>query len=314
MRTVLVRRVTAAVLVGAALLGSACSGQAHGSDDGRVHLVVTTSILGDVVKNLVGDDARVDVLMPPGTDPHEFAASARQVVAMRDADLLVINGLGFEAGLTDAIQAAEDDGARVITAVEGTDALPLGAEPDRHDGERPLDPHFFTDPVRMAEVTDYLAGQLAARVASLDATALHNRAEGYVARLRELDADVTRILSVVPAGRRVLVTNHEVFGYFAARYHFTVLGAVIPGGSTLAGPSAADLHRLAALIHKADVPAIFAETSSPTRLAEALAAEGAGPVEVVQLYSESLGPAGSDGSTYIDMVRTNASLIAGALG
>jgi len=87
---------------------------------------------------------------------------------------------------------------------------------------------------------------------------------------------------------------------------------VIPGGTTLAEPSAADLADLADLIDQRDVPAIFADTSSPTRLADALAAEGA-DVAVVELYSESLGEPGSDGDTYIKMMRANAERIAAAL-
>ena len=109
------------------------------------------------------------------------------------------------------------------------------------------------------------------------------------------------------------MTNHDVFGYFADRYGFEVLGAVIPGGSTLAEPSASDLADLAALMVARHVPAVFADASSPARLAEALAAEGA-DVTVVELYTESLGPAGSAGDTYIGMMRTNAERIAAALG
>jgi len=102
-------------------------------------------------------------------------------------------------------------------------------------------------------------------------------------------------------------------GYFADRYDFEVLGAVVPGGSTLAEPSAADLAGLAALIEARAVPAIFADTSSPSRVVAALAAESGG-VEVVRLYSESLGSAGSGADTYVGMVRTNAERIAAALG
>ncbi|MFP5255386.1 MAG: metal ABC transporter solute-binding protein, Zn/Mn family, partial [Acidimicrobiia bacterium] len=90
------------------------------------------------------------------------------------------------------------------------------------------------------------------------------------------------------------------------------LGVIIPGGSTLAEPSAADLTDLAAAIERAGVPALFAETSSPARLAEALAGEGA-DVEVVELFTESLGEAGSGADTYLGMVRTNAQRIADAL-
>ena len=289
------------MLVSALMAATAACGDddSTGSSDGRPRLVVTTNILGDVVRNLVGDEAQVEVVMPPNADPHDFAPSARQAQAMREADVLVVNGLGFEAGLVDTVDAAEGDGVPVLTASDASDPL---------EG----DPHFFTDPAQMVQVAAALADDLAARVDELDTQAFREHAEAYVAELEALDAEVEEILAAVPAERRVLVTNHDVFAYFADRYGFEVLGAIIPGGSTLAEPSAADLDDLAALVTDAGVPAIFADTSSPTRLADALAAEGA-DVAVVELYSESLGDAGSDGATYVDMVRANARRIADAL-
>jgi zinc/manganese transport system substrate-binding protein len=110
------------------------------------------------------------------------------------------------------------------------------------------------------------------------------------------------------------VTNHDVFAYFADRYGFEVIGAVIPSTSTQAEPSAGDLDALATTVRQAGVPAIFADTASPRRLADALAAEAGSDVTVVPLYSESLGPPGSDGATYAGMMRTNATRIADALG
>src|SRR5690606_19623413 len=107
-------------------------------------------------------------------------------------------------------------------------------------------------------------------------------------------------------------TNHEVLGLFADRFGFQILGVIIPGGSTLAEPSAADLEALAEAIEEAGVPAIFAETSAPSRLADALAAEGT-DVEVVELYTESLGADGSGAETYLGMIRTSADRIAAAL-
>ena len=311
MRTVL-RRVTVAVAV---LAGSAACSDGTAEDDGEAHIVVTTSILGDVVQNLVGDAAEVDVIMPPGSDPHDFAPSAQQAKALRDADILVVNGLGFEAGLVDTIEAAEADGVRVVTATDGVERLP-SAEAGRAGGEEHEegdDPHFFTDPRRMRDAAAHIAAELAEHVDGLDAPAVDERVEQYLADLDALDAEVERILAAVPRERRTLVTNHEVFGYFADRYDFEVLGAIVPGGTTLAEPSAADLADLAREIDEAGVPAIFAETSAPSRLADALAAEGT-DVEVVELFSESLGEADSEGGTYADMMRTNAARIAAALG
>ncbi len=284
----------------AGLLAAVLAGCGDESGSSEPAVVVTTSILGDVVRNLVGEDVEVEVLMPAGVDPHAFAPSARQAAALRGADVLVQNGAGFEAGLADTLDAAADDGAVLVTAADGVDLL---AD----------DPHFFTDPRRMRAAAQHIASELAEHVDGLDADELQARTDRYLRALDDLDRDVAATLGAVPADRRTLVTNHEVFAYFAERYGFEVLGAVVPGGSTLAEPSAADLADLAAAIDAADVPAVFAETSSPARVAEALAAEGT-DVEVVELYSEALGEAGSDGSTYLDMVRSNARRIAEALG
>ncbi len=299
-RTVLVIGVVALVAAG-------CGTDGDESVDSGPHVVVTTSILGDVVENLVGDAAEVEVVMPPNADPHDFAASARQAASMRTADALVINGLGFEEGLLDTIEAAEDDGVPVITATAAIEPLPLGEGEAAKD-----DPHLFTDPVRLRQAADLIADQLQTIIPELDTPAVDTRVGRYLAALDALDAEVERRLAGIPSEDRVLVTNHEVFGYFADRYDFVVLGVIIPGGSTLAEPSAEDLADLAREIDERGVPAIFAETSSPARLADALAAEGAG-VEVVELYSESLGEPGSPGDTYIGMVRTNAERIAAAL-
>lgn len=315
MRTVLaregLRRRAGAAAVAALALGAAACGSESALDreggeagSGSAEVVVTTNVLGDVVRNLVGDDATVSVVMPPASDPHDFSPSAREVAAMREAAVIVVNGRGFEEGLLDTVEAAEADGAVVVAA---TDGLPDAGE---HDQE--TDAHFFTDPVLMAAAVEHLAAQLRTQVPALDTESFDDRVAGYLADLAALDAEVDELLAGVPEERRVLVTNHDVLGFFADRYGFEVLGVVIPGGSTLAEPSAADLAELARAVDETGVPAIFAETSSPSRLADALAAEGT-DVQVVELYTESLGEAGSGADTYLGMVRTNAERIAAAL-
>jgi zinc/manganese transport system substrate-binding protein len=301
-----------AVALAGALLAAACGGSdgAAGGDGGGPDVVVTTSILGDVVENLVGDAAEVEVIMPPNADPHDFQASARQAAALREADLVVVNGAGFEAGLEDAIDGAVDDGATVFAAVDHVDTLPAGEHADEGEG---VDPHFFTDPARMAAAAEALADALADNVPGFDDQAFRDRAGAYLDQLRALDAEVEATLAPVPAADRKLVTNHDVFAYFADRYGFTVVGTVIPAITTSAEPSAGELDELAATIEAEGVRAIFADTSSPEALAEALAAEVGGDVQVVELYSESLGGPGSEGGTYVDMIRTDATRIAGAL-
>jgi zinc/manganese transport system substrate-binding protein len=272
----------------------AACGADRAAGDERPDVVVTTNILGDVVQQVTGDLADVEVVMPLGADPHDFAPSTRQAEAMADADLLVVNGAGFEEGMAELIDA----GAPTFAFADHIELI--GG-----------DPHLWTDPARMATAVEALGERLAA-LDGIDADAVRARAAEYVTELEALDAEMEATLASVPADRRVLVTNHEVLAYFADRFDFDVLGAVIPSTTTGAQASAADLEELAALIGETGVPAIFAETTGSADLADVLADE-VGGVEVVELFTESLGDEGSGAETYIDMMRTNASLVAGAL-
>lgn len=321
MRSVLSWRRSAALVTGlaAVVVPIACGG-GGADEDTRPRVVVTTSILGDVVRKLVGrQPLDVEVIMAPGADPHEFAASARQAEAMAEADLLVVSGAGFEQGLRPVIDAARQSGTPTFVAADHVTLRPLGAEDghdhdaepadDDHAGE---DPHFWTDPLTFADALPALAEALAS-LDGVDPERIEYYTDIYVHALELLDARIVDRLASIPPERRVLVTNHEALGYFAERYGFEVVGTVIPSSATSAQPSAADLERLAAVIEEHQVPAIFAETSQPTQLAETLAAEVDTPVEVVALYTESLGEQGGEAGTYIEMMELNADRIAEAL-
>lgn len=181
-------------------------------------------------------------------------------------------------------------------------------DPD-HSGE---DPHFFTDPMRMAAAVDGIVDFLKDTVEFADPDAVDQSAAIYLAQLADLDTEVSEMVSSLPESGRVLVTNHQVFGYFADRYDFDVIGAVIPSGTTLDTTSGGDLTELADLIEANDVSAIFSDTSASDELIQTLADE-VGSIDVVALYTESLGAAGSDGGTYVEMVRTNSTRIVDAL-
>jgi zinc/manganese transport system substrate-binding protein len=287
------------VLALAACGGSGGGGGRVAAGAGRPTIVVTTSMLGDIVRNVVGDQADVEVVMPIGADPHEFSPSAHQAEAMAGADLLVVNGAGLEQSMHGVIDGADD----VFTFADHVDVRTL-------DGG--TDPHIWNDPHAMAAAVGAL-GAAAAALPGVDAAVVRQRAATYATTLDALDAEISALLAPIPADRRTLVTNHDSFGYFADRYDLRVIGAVIPSLSTGASASAADLERLAAVIEREGVPAIFAETTQPTKLADALAAEVGGDVEVVELYTESLGEPGSGADTYVGMMRTDAQRIAKAL-
>ncbi len=293
-------RAIAGLLVALAVTLGACGDDATG--DRPLRIVATTSILGDVAGAVAGDEAVVEVLMPVGTDAHAFQPSARQVASLSEAGLVVAVGLGLEEGLADVLANAASDGTAVLEIGPELRPRPLGSGPD---------PHVWMDPQRMGDA----AGLLAAELERLDpGGGWSARADTYRAGLDAADRTIAELLASVPAERRKLVTNHEALGYFADRYGFEVVGVVIPGGSTQAEPSSADLADLVATIEREGVPAIFAETSDPATLAESVAAEAGGEVAVVELYTESLGAPGSGADTLAGMLITDAERIAAALG
>jgi zinc/manganese transport system substrate-binding protein len=278
----------------------------------KLLVVATTTILGDVVKNVVGDDADVRTLIPRAADPHEFQASADQALLLRKADLVVANGLGLEEGLVDVLRAAREEGVAMLEVGPLVDPLPLTSGGGHADIGR-LDPHVWLDPLRMARAVELIGERLATVDTRFPDEHWHDRAAGYRQQILQVHTDIATQLQSVPPERRKLVTNHDAFGYFAARYEYEVVGVVIPGGSTAALPSAAEFATLAKVIREQKVPAIFVEETMPQTVARALAQEVGREVHLVTLYTGSLGPDGSGAETYLGLLQTNTRLIVEAL-
>jgi len=295
------RRLVAGALTAVALIGLV--GCAPAASD-RPTVVVTTNILGDIASNLVGDEIEVITLMPPNADPHSFELSAREAASMRSADLVISNGLGLEEGVQHHVDASAADGAPQFVAGDHIEVL------DYADADA-ADPHFWTDPTQTAHVVEALAPQLA-EIAGDPAT-VDTAAADYLAELAALDADMAAGLASIPEANRALVTNHHVFGYLARRYDIRILGAAVPGGTTLAAPSASDLKELVDAIDEAGVTTIFADSSQPDRLMQVLADEAGRDVRVESLFTESLAAAGEPGDTYLDMMRRNLQSITDGL-
>lgn len=287
----------------ALLAFAACSGQPGAEDRPRV--IVTTSILGDVVGRIGAQAIDLQVLIPSGVDPHDFSPSAQQVALISDASLVVAVGLGLEPGLIDVLEQARSEGIAVLELGPELDPLPFE--------EGGFDPHFWQDPRRMLTATALLASGLI-NDAGLDPEATSESAAAYGLEVETALLEAEAALSVVPADRRILITNHDAFGYFAERYGFEIIGTIIPGGSTLGEPSSAEMAELVRLIIENEVPAIFVENISSPDLATTLAAETGREVKVVELVSDALGEPGSATGSYIDLILFNARAIAGALG
>lgn len=276
-------------------------------------MVATTSILGDIVSAITGDRARVEVLIPTGVDPHEHQPSPREAARLRDARLIVANGLGLEAALQPLVDAARREGTAVVELGATVDTLPLGAHGDRAGHEArdrgARDPHFWTDPRRMVVAVDTLAVHLEALEPGLAAGAA-----AYVDRLRAVDEAIASQLAAIPEASRLLVTNHEALSYFADRYGFRIVGVVIPGGSTGAEPAPAALDALASTIRSLDVSAVFTDASSSPKVAAVVASEAGPGIRLVTLNTESLGAKGAPPATYLALIEELGTKIAAALG
>jgi zinc/manganese transport system substrate-binding protein len=263
-------------------LVSGCRAVNHINADVSKDIVVTYSILGSVVRDLVGDRAVVSVLIPNGQNAHEWEPSARDIEAVNNAGLVVQNGLGLESGLRHAIEIARQKGVPLFTATDYITARHIGAgegipgdDPDQAAGA--ADPHLWTDPVAMRDVVVALAAQLKARL-NLN---VDDRVAGLVSRLDGLNGELAAQASRLPDSHRRLVTGHESMGYFAARYGFKLIGAVVPGLTTEAEASAAELAALKQLIAENNVRAIFTELGTSAAVAEALGREtGARVIEL----------------------------------
>ena len=292
------------------------------SSSSTVSVVSTTTMLGSVVGDIVAcasPDSTAITLVPVGADPHDFSPSSAQVADMVTSDLVVANGLMLEAGLEDALENAESDGATVLAVAPLLDPIPFGGEhgddhgdEDEHgdeDGHGSEDPHFWFDMNRMATAVEIIGAELAEDNGDVFAECGSKIAD----QIRSAEQDVRTLLESVPADQRILVTDHDALGYLADVYGYEIAGTVIPSGTTLAEPSSADLVELVEVIEDEGVQVIFANTADPTTLADAIAAEAGSDVQVVTLFVGSLGGPGSGAEDYVSMMLTNAELISGAL-
>ncbi|MFD3707054.1 zinc ABC transporter substrate-binding protein AztC [Nocardia sp. NPDC058658] len=300
-------RRTARLFVAAALLIPLLAACTSGSE--RSGIVVTTNILGDLTKAVVGDAVPVTVLMQAGTDPHSFAISARQAADIERAALVVHNGLGLEEGVARHVLAAVEAGVPAIAVAEKAD--PIRYASDESVGQP--DPHFWTDPARVRMAVEAISAEVLAKVDGIDTGAVQANTQRYLGEIDQLDRWMTDRFAAIPAERRQLVTDHHVFGYLAQRFGFRVIGAVIPSGTTLASPSASDLDGLATAIRTAGVNAIFADSSAPDRLSRVLAEHTGLQVQVIALHTESLTSPGEGAATYLEMARANTDAIARGL-
>lgn len=289
---------TVAALAALLVLGATGCSPATKQGAGLPVIVATSSQTADFVRFIGGDAVKVYSVVKPGVDPHEYEPTPADLTTIRTAAVVVTNGVGLEPWFAKVRAASPPTGVVVIAS----DGVVL----------RSGDPHVWHDPANAKIMVTSIAAALGKALPDKNATFTANLT-AYIAQLDQLDADITA--QVASLTNRKLVTNHDAFGYFIDRYGFEFVGAVIPSFDTATELSTNDVQVLVKKIRALGVKAIFSESSLPPKTAQAVATEAG--VKVITgddaLYGDSLGPAGSDGDTYLKMMRHNVRTIVTAL-
>jgi zinc/manganese transport system substrate-binding protein len=294
----------------------ACQIPGPASRSSKPVVVVTHSILGDLARNVAGERVEVVVLVPAGADAHTFQPSPAEATALARATLVLENGLGFEPWLDKLYESSRSKARRVILTDDvhpleaGEHAAEGGGTPSAHEGE--LDPHVWHDVAHALHIVGVVREALATTDPA-GAESYRANADRYSDELGALDAWIVEQITALPMERRKLVTTHDTFRYFAARYDFTVVGTALGSSSTeTSDPSAAEVARLVDTIRSAGVPSIFVEDVGDARLMERIAVE-AGVRIAPPLYTDALSPPGGEADTYIKMMRHNVATIVATL-
>lgn len=295
---------------------TACSPAPAPSGGDRLQVIATTTLVGDVVGQVGGELVELTILLPPGADPHSYQPKPQDLAAASRAEIIFINGLGLEefmtgllegAGITSAPVSVSDGIQPLVLEIPEADEDAEHEDEHEHGGQ---DPHVWTDPNNVLVWVDNIERALSAADPA-NAAAYAANAEQYRGALRMLDAWVRQQVSSIPVENRRLVSDHLIWGYFAARYGFTQVGALIPGYSTSAAPSAQELAALEDAVRAQGVKAILVGNEINPALAQRVA-EDTG-IELVFIYGGSLGGPGSEVESYLDYIRYNVNAVTAAL-
>lgn len=284
------------------------SGGASDFTERKMNVVVTTNIIGDLVRQVAGDRVTLTTLMGAGVDPHLYRASEGDVQTMAEADLVLYNGLHLEGKMTDVF--AQMNERSVPTSALAADAVPDSLLIPSAEYASSYDPHVWFDVQLWRRVTQHV-GDVLARRDTARAEAYRSSADAYAQRLDSLHQYVMRQSKRIPEDRRVLVTSHDAFRYLGQAYDIEVRG--LQGISTASEAGTQDVQTLADFVVTRRIPALFVESSVSPRGIEAVQAAVKAKGFQVRLggtlYGDALGDRGTPTGTYIGALRHNIDTI-----
>lgn len=294
----------------ASLFFFSCGTKQSSKQQGKVYVVTTTGMIGDLARNIGQDFVRVESLMGPGVDPHLYKASQGDISRLSQSDVIFYNGLHLEGKMVDIFEKM----ARTKRVIPVSEDIDRGRFRALNVGGSIVDPHIWFDISLWRETIPRVQRELA----QLDPThveAFTKNAQAYAARLDSLHNWVKLEIATIPKTQRVLITAHDAFGYFSQAYDIEVHG--LQGVSTVSEYGVNDVTHLVDLIVSRGIKAVFVETSVPHRSIEAVVAGCKARGHQVRiggsLYSDAMGQPGSGSDNYIGMVTANVNTIVSAL-
>lgn len=288
----------------AMLLFSACSSGGTPASNGKLRVLATNSIVGDVVGQVGGDYITMSLLMPLGTDPHDYLPRPQDATALADAQIIFANGAGLEASL----QPLFDSTGATSKLVEVSDGITLLQLPGSNQSTG--DPHTWMDPNNVLIWTQNILTALSTADPA-HATAYQANAKAYNTSLRDLDTWTRSEVAQIPVQNRLLVSDHAVLGYFAVRYGFSQVGSITGSFSSEAAPSAKEVAALEVKIRQTGARAVFVSEAANQGLADQIASDTG--IRTVWIYHATLTAPGGPVPTYLDFMRYNINAIVGAL-
>ena len=291
----------------AALLVAMSTLPAAAQQPAKLKVVASFSILADLVRNVGGDRVEIVTLVGPDADAHAFAPTPAHARSVAEANLIFVNGLGFEGWMTRLIKAA---GGSANTVAAASSVKPLKMDEQKHGhSHSTADPHAWQSvanaKIYVANIRDALVKADPAGKQTYEANA-----KLYADKLDALENEVRAAVARIPADRRRIITSHDAFGYFAASYGVRFIAP--SGVSTETAASARDVARIITQIKTQKIPAVFLENVSSARLMEQIARETGAKIGG-KLYSDALSAPDGPAPSYIEMMRHNVQQLSSAL-
>lgn len=288
----------------------------------RLQVIASTSIIGDVVRQVAGDAAEVTTLMPIGGNPHAYQPTPRATGQIEHAHLVFVNGLDLEKQLMGVIEQIATGyvvpvsaGIRVLGEDDHDHDDDNDDDDDHDDDHAGGDPHFWFSPRNVIVWTENIAHALS-DADPRNREIYHENADAYINRLEILDAEIRTAVSRIPRRDRKLVVDHVALTYFAAEYGFEIIGEVIPVTSDQAEPSARHIAELTHLVRDENAKAIVVGGTANRglrNLVRAVVDEVGQDIRIGEILTGSLAARGNRGDTYLDYMRYNTEQIANAL-